>query len=34
MSKALTWLAIRQIRAMVTPARRFDVGNFTDARGT
>ena len=36
MSKALTWLAIPQIRAMVTgpAARPFDVGAFTDNRGT
>jgi hypothetical protein len=36
MSKALTWLAIPDIRAMVTGpgARPFDVGAFTDARGT
>ena len=36
MSKALTWLAIPEIRAMVTgpAARPFDVGAFTDARGT
>ena len=36
MSKALTWLAIPDIRAMVTgpDAGPFDVGAFTDARGT
>ena len=36
MSKALTWLAIPDIRAMVTgpDAAPFDVGRFTDARGT
>jgi hypothetical protein len=36
MSKALTWLAIPDIRAMVTgpTAAPFDVGAFTDARGT
>jgi type IV secretion system protein VirD4 len=36
MSKALTWLAIPGIRAMVTgpAAGPFDVGDFTDARGT
>ena len=36
MSKALTWLAIPDIRAMVTgpDARPFDVAKFTDARGT
>ena len=36
MSKALTWLAIPDIRAMVTgpDARPFDVAEFTDARGT
>jgi type IV secretion system protein VirD4 len=36
MSKALTWLAIPEIRAMVTgpAAVPFDVGRFTDNRGT
>ena len=36
MSKALTWLAIPDIRAMVTgpDAGPFDVGEFTDRRGT
>jgi type IV secretion system protein VirD4 len=36
MSKALTWLAIPDIRAMVTgpDARPFDVAAFTSARGT
>jgi type IV secretion system protein VirD4 len=36
MSKALTWLAIPEIRAMVTgpAAAAFDVGQFTDNRGT
>ena len=36
MSKALTWLAIPDIRAMVTgpDARPFDAGAFTDNRGT
>jgi hypothetical protein len=36
MSKALTWLAIPDIRAMVTgpAARPFDVAAFTDTRGT
>jgi type IV secretion system protein VirD4 len=36
MSKALTWLAIPDIRAMVTgpAAAPFDVAAFTDARGT
>ena len=36
MSKALTWLAIPDIRAMVTgpDAAPFDVGRFTDRRGT
>ena len=36
MSKALTWLAIPDIRAMVTgpDARPFDVAKFTDLRGT
>ena len=36
MSKALTWLAIPDIRAMVTgpDAAPFDVAAFTDARGT
>ncbi|HLH58844.1 MAG TPA: type IV secretory system conjugative DNA transfer family protein [Streptosporangiaceae bacterium] len=36
MSKALTWLAIPGIRAMVTgpAARPFNVGAFTDKRGT
>jgi type IV secretion system protein VirD4 len=36
MSKALTWLAIPDIRAMVTgpDARPFDVAKFTDQRGT
>jgi type IV secretion system protein VirD4 len=36
MSKALTWLAIPDIRAMVTgpAARPFDVDAFTDNRGT
>jgi type IV secretion system protein VirD4 len=36
MSKALTWLAIPDIRAMVTGphATVFDVGAFTDSRGT
>jgi hypothetical protein len=36
MSKALTWLAIPDIRAMVTgpDAAPFDVGRFADARGT
>ena len=36
MSKALTWLAIPDIRAMVTgpDAGPFDVAQFTDARGT
>jgi len=36
MSKALTWLAIPDIRAMVTGphAAPFDVGNFTGNRGT
>jgi hypothetical protein len=36
MSKALTWLAIPDIRAIVTgpDARPFDVAKFTDQRGT